>query len=116
MKLEILQVTECPNAGVIAQRVRQAIADTPVGIAIAHRVIDDADTAADAGMTGSPTLLVDGRDPFPAPALVPSVSCRLYRTEDGGVDGAPTVAAIRAALGIATTAKLEPAEGEPAAS
>lgn len=116
MKLEILQVTECPNAGMIAQRVRQAIADTPVDIEIAHCVIDDADTAADAGMTGSPTLLVDGRDPFPAPGLVPSVSCRLYRTEDGGVDGAPTVAAIRAALGIATPAKPEPAEGEPAAS
>lgn len=100
MKLEILQVTDCPNVAVIEQRVRQALADSLVDVEITHRTIDDTIHAADAGMTGSPTLLIDGRDPFAIPGQVPSVSCRLYRTEDGGLDGAPSVTAIREALGL----------------
>ena len=31
-------------------------------------------------MTGSPTLLVDGADPFARPGQPPSISCRLYLT------------------------------------
>jgi hypothetical protein len=50
-------------------------------------------------MTGSPTLLVDGVDPFARPGLTPSVSCRLYRDETGAIAGAPSVAALRRALG-----------------
>ena len=40
----------------------------------------------------------DGDDPFAEPGLMPSVSCRLYPADGGGVDRAPSVAAIRAAL------------------
>jgi len=42
------------------------------------------------GMHGSPTILVNGSDPFPSEDD-PSVACRLYRTADG-VEGAPSVA------------------------
>jgi hypothetical protein len=53
-------------------------------------------------MHGSPTVLVDGADPFAAQSgsageQLPSVSCRLY--DNGGVlEGAPSVAELRAAL------------------
>ncbi|MEU1208001.1 alkylmercury lyase [Nocardia sp. NPDC005825] len=100
MKLEILQVTDCPNVAVLEQRLRDALTDAGAEIEIEHRVIDDAAEAATAGMTGSPTLLVDGRDPFAVPGQPPSVSCRLYRREDGGLDGAPTITALCAALGM----------------
>ena len=43
------------------------------------------------GFTGSPTLLIDGRDPFRNPAIPPSLSCRVYQTPDG-LAGSPTVA------------------------
>ncbi|MEU6580209.1 alkylmercury lyase family protein [Nocardia sp. NPDC046763] len=98
MKLEILQVPDCPNVAVLEDRVRQATAGHPIVLEISHRVIDDPDEAAAAGMAGSPTLLVDGVDPFAVPGQVPSVSCRLYRSESGGMDGAPSVGALRAAL------------------
>ncbi|MEY9936759.1 organomercurial lyase [Streptacidiphilus sp. MAP5-3] len=49
-------------------------------------------------MHGSPTLLVDGRDPFAAPGTAATVSCRLYRSADGRVDGAPSVEALRQIL------------------
>ncbi|MFE3223676.1 alkylmercury lyase family protein [Nocardia sp. NPDC059228] len=98
MKLEILQVPHCPNVAVLEDRIRQATAGHPIVLEISHRVIDDPDDAAAAGMAGSPTLLVDGVDPFAVPGQVPSVACRLYRSESGGIDGAPTVGALRAAL------------------
>ena len=54
--------------------------------------------AAEAGMHGSPTLLVDGVDPFAAPGQPPSLSCRLYRDAAGRADGAPPVDALRRVL------------------
>lgn len=98
MKLEILQVPDCPNVAVLEQRIRQATAGQPVQLEITRRVIDDPGRAATAGMTGSPTLLVDGCDPFATPGQVPSLSCRLYPSDTGRLDGAPSVAALRAAL------------------
>jgi hypothetical protein len=48
--------------------------------------------------TGSPTILIDGRDPF-APVLVPTfgLKCRVYVTPDGLAD-APSTEQIRQAL------------------
>ncbi|MFD0364337.1 alkylmercury lyase family protein [Nocardia sp. GCM10030253] len=98
MKLEILQVPDCPNVAVLEHRIRQVTASQIGDVEIIHHVIDDPADAATAGMTGSPTLLVDGRDPFATPGLIPSLSCRLYRREDGGLEGPPSIAALRAAL------------------
>ncbi|WP_308165548.1 alkylmercury lyase [Nocardia noduli] len=113
MKLEILQVTDCPNVAVLEQRLRRAIAGTGIEIDIVHRVIDDVDQAAEAGMTGSPTLLVEGRDPFAVPGQLASVSCRLYRTS-GGIEGAPSVAALRQALASTTPVSEDADEPAPA--
>jgi hypothetical protein len=38
---------------------------------------------------GSPTILVDGRDPFEVPGAMAGLACRLYRTPDG-LRGVPT--------------------------
>ena len=50
------------------------------------------------GMTGSPTLLADGTDPFARPGLNPSISCRLYHDEQGRAVPAPSLGQLRAAL------------------
>ena len=55
-------------------------------------VIDEQD-AARTRMCGSPTLLVDGEDPFAVADAPASLSCRLY--PDGGV---PSVRALRRVL------------------
>src|SRR3989442_12587955 len=57
--------------------------------------------AARLGMSGSPTILLDGVDPFAAAGAVPSVSCRIYRGPDGAADGAPSVQDLTAALSAA---------------
>lgn len=97
MKIEILHVLDCPNLDLLDQRLREALADRPA--VITHRLVADVDTAATTGMTGSPTLLVDGNDPFESDAMVPSLSCRLYPHEDGHVEGVPSIDALRHALG-----------------
>jgi hypothetical protein len=96
MNVEILQVPDCPNATLLAQRLHEVLGDHPHGIVVTHRVVHDADTAAAVGMAGSPTLLVDGADPFAAPGTAASLSCRLY---PGEVDGAPSIDALRAVFG-----------------
>jgi hypothetical protein len=49
------------------------------------------------GFSGSPTVLVDGRDPFAAGSARAGLTCRRYRTERG-VEGAPSVAQLRAVI------------------
>jgi hypothetical protein len=53
---------------------------------------------AEAGpFRGSPTVLVNGRDPFADTDSPVGFSCRVYRTE-GGLAGAPTVEQLVAVL------------------
>ncbi|WP_406690660.1 hypothetical protein REH65_33010 [Saccharopolyspora sp. ID03-671] len=96
MRLDILQVPDCPNAPLLRQRLQDAFGDVDLEVAV--QVIDDPAVAVRAGMTGSPTLLVDGIDPFAEPGLAANVSCRLYRDADGRVSGAPSVSQLRQAL------------------
>ena len=94
MRVEILQVPDCPNAALLASRLREA----HDGLDVTRHVIDDLETAMARGMTGSPTLLLDGTDPFAVAGSAPSVSCRLYPDENGNLAGAPSVASLRRAL------------------
>jgi hypothetical protein len=97
MDLTVLAVPGCPNASVLERRLGAALADRP-GVTISRREITSQAEAARWQMPGSPTLLVNGKDPFADPGTVPAVACRLYRGDDGRIDGAPTEAALRLAL------------------
>lgn len=97
MELTLLAVAGCPNAAVLEQRLTEALGGQ-TGVTVERRVIAGAAEAAKWGMNGSPTLLVGGQDPFAAPGEGPAVACRLYRGEDGRLDGAPAVAALRRVL------------------
>ena len=46
--------------------------------------------AAQWGLHGSPSVLVDGQDPFAEPGAAVGLACRLYRTPEG-LRGAPTL-------------------------
>lgn len=105
MLLTVLSVPECPSAGVLLDRIEVALGERAADIDVV--VLDDDHRARRWGMTGSPTLLVGGVDPFAAGGTEGSVSCRLYRGTDGTVSGAPSVAelvAVFAAAGTSTPA------------
>lgn len=98
MKLEIVHVPDCPNVAPLEQRLDEALAGSPTPVERSRRVVTDLESAAEAGMTGSPTLLVNGVDPFAEPDAMPSMSCRLYRGDDGWPLAVPSVATLRQVL------------------
>jgi len=97
MHLTLLAVPDCPNAPVLKDRLT-AVLGGRVGISVSHQMISDEDEAARYRMHGSPTLLIDGVDPFAEPGQPPSLSCRLYRDDDARTSGAPSAGQLRHAI------------------
>lgn len=104
MKLTVLAVPGCPNAPELERRLAVILVGRP-GVTVTRQVITDAAEAARWGMHGSPTLLVNGLDPFAEPGAATALACRLYRGEDGYPEAAPTQAALRRALDQADAPK-----------
>lgn len=99
MRLQILHVQECPNVGLLRSRLDQASVE-PDKVDVELQIIHHQDEATISGMTGSPTLLIDGVDPFGSPDRSASMSCRLYLDETGSTCRAPSVIQLRDALAV----------------
>jgi hypothetical protein len=97
MELTLLTVPDCPNAARFEQRLALALVGFPDAV-VRRREVADEREAAQAGMHGSPTLLINGLDPFAAPGQAPGLACRIYRDAVGRAAGLPTVEALRQAL------------------
>jgi hypothetical protein len=97
MEVTVLAVPDCPNAPLLEQRLADAVMGRP-GVTVRRVEIAETATAAQYGMSGSPTLLVNGRDPFTRAGAGPALACRLYHDDDGRLAGVPSVAALRWAL------------------
>ncbi|TDO44719.1 alkylmercury lyase-like protein [Kribbella sp. VKM Ac-2527] len=93
MKLEVLHIPDCPNLPPLLERLAAAT-DLP----ITTRVIDSDNAATEFGMAGSPTLLINGVDPFAADDGDCGVACRLYRDQDGRIVPAPSIEQLRKAI------------------
>lgn len=102
MQITLFTVPDCPNASLARERILSAL-DGRVEV----ELIDVGQEAGAArwGMSGSPTVLLDGVDPFAVTGAAPSVSCRLYRDAEGLTHGAPDVQALRRALAGMTGGK-----------
>jgi hypothetical protein len=99
MRLQILHVPDCPGADLLETRLAPLLAAHP-DIEVTRQVLTSQADAERLGMTGSPTLLADGTDPFAHPGQHASVSCRLYADEHGHRVPAPSSVQLRQALGL----------------
>ena len=97
MHIELLVVPGCPNEEAAAELIRTAVANTGVRATITHTVIASEDQARQRGFIGSPTILLNGSDPFAPPEAPISLACRLYSTLDG-LEGVPGLQDLRQAL------------------
>lgn len=97
LELTVLSVPDCPNEPLLRDRLTRALAGYPEA-RVAGTVVATEAEAARHGMHGSPTLLVNGTDPFASPGAPTSVSCRVYRDETGAAGGAPSVTELAEAL------------------
>ena len=103
MRLTILHVPDCPGVALLEERLRGLLAGRR-DIRLARELVTTEEEAARAAMAGSPTLLVDGCDPFAAPERSATLSCRLYPDETGRLDRAPSLTRLRHALHLNASA------------
>lgn len=96
VQIQILYVPECPNLAAARSRAQEALRDAGLDAIVEEIEVASFEHADRLGMHGSPTILIDGHDPFASEEEV-SLSCRLYRSE-AGIGGSPTVAQLMAVL------------------
>ena len=92
-RIVIRHIADCPGVGLLQRRLGGLAAEDEVSL----ELVTTPDDAARIGFYGSPTILIDGTDPFPFAATSPGLSCRLYRTERGD-EPAPSASQLRKAL------------------
>ncbi|MCA1847313.1 MAG: hypothetical protein LC792_29840 [Actinobacteria bacterium] len=98
MHIEILHVPDCPNLRLARSRLSAALDRTGISASVCEVVVADPVVAEELGMHGSPTITIDGQDPFDQYAAESSLSCRLYWSH-GRLDGAPGVKELIRAIG-----------------
>lgn len=92
MRVTLQYFDGCPNWKEAEQRVVAALREAGLqGVDIELETVDTQQRAEQLGFVGSPTILVDGQDPFagtedPRPGL----TCRVFETPEG-LRGAPSL-------------------------
>lgn len=86
----------CPNWKIADERVAEIAAERP-DVRVTRRQVRTFEEAQRVGFHGSPSILVDGVDPFAAADAGIGLACRVYATP-GGTAGAPTLEQLRAAI------------------
>lgn len=95
MKLELLYFDDCPNWKVAAERLDHVASGR--GLTVERRLVTTPEEAEAARFRGSPTILVDGADPFASGDEPFGLACRVYQTPDGPA-GSPTADQLEAIL------------------
>jgi hypothetical protein len=95
MEITLLYFDGCPNWKVAQERLDVLAAERP-DITVTRRLVETFDQAERVGFHGSPSILVDGADPFADADAGVGLACRIYRTPNGPA-GAPTLEQLRAA-------------------
>jgi hypothetical protein len=103
-RVELLFWAGCPSHPRALADLRAALAELgadPDAVEV-REVRTDGDAARE-GFVGSPTIRVDGADVQPPADEPVGLTCRVYRTRDGGISPVPDPDDVRAALRRALT-------------
>lgn len=91
----LLYFDGCPNWQVADQRLREL--QDEMGFAVGYPTVETPEEAERLGFAGSPTLLVEGVDPFATGEEPSGLACRVYATPEGP-QGSPAVSQLRGVL------------------
>jgi hypothetical protein len=99
MQVKVLYFSDCPNWKTARHRLDQALgaAGLTERVGVTCQTVETPEEAERVGFRGSPTIPVDGRDPFAGNGATGGLCCRIYAT-DHGPDGSPSVAQLIEAL------------------
>ena len=96
MEITLQYFDDCPNWRVTDRHLSTLVAEG-LDATVAHQRIESFDNAIEHGFRGSPTVLIDGVDPFAHHETPGGLSCRIYDTESGPA-GSPTLEQLRAVM------------------
>ncbi|HSS11058.1 MAG TPA: thioredoxin family protein [Acidimicrobiales bacterium] len=97
-EVRLVYFEDCPNWKVAKANLAAALLDLGADPGdVIYEQVTTAEQAAAVGFRGSPTILVDGVDPFAQPDDPTGLACRIYRTASGP-EAAPTVEQLRGVL------------------
>jgi hypothetical protein len=98
LTVELLVVPDCPNEKAARELIRRALADLQLsGVSVSTTLIADNEEAARRRFIGSPTILLNDRDPFAPPGASTGLACRVYNTPTGP-QGVPAFGDLRRAI------------------
>ncbi|HZD22312.1 MAG TPA: thioredoxin family protein [Acidimicrobiia bacterium] len=86
----------CPNWQTTDRYMATLIAEG-LDVTVDYERIDSHEKAILRGFRGSPTVLLDGVDPFPIGDAPIGLACRVYRSETGPA-GSPSISQLRNAI------------------
>jgi hypothetical protein len=101
MEVTLQYFDGCPNWET-TDRHLATLAAEGMEATIAYELIDSYEVAVERGFGGSPTVLIDGVDPFTDRNPLVGLACRTYDTEFGPA-GSPTLDQLRKAIATAQT-------------
>ena len=87
--MTVLYFDGCPSWQTAIERVHAASALAGGRVQVSTRAVESNEDADLLGFVGSPTILLNGSDPFAQPGQTPALACRVYATPDGSA-GSPT--------------------------
>ncbi len=97
MEITLQYFDDCANWQTTDGYLKTLIADHSLDAEVRYQLIDTPEAAAEQGFRGSPTVLVDGSDPFADRDAPIGLACRIYQTETGPA-GSPSLAQLEQAL------------------
>ena len=96
--VELLVVPDCPNESVALSMLRVAFDRVDLAApSVRTTVIASQEQAQARGFVGSPTILINGVDPFGVAGQSPAYACRVYATP-AGLSGVPPLDDLISAL------------------
>lgn len=95
MQVTLLYSEGCPNWEATYRRLESLAGE--LGFDLDRRTVDTPEEAEQLAFRGSPTVMVDGLDPFSTGEEPVGLSCRLYATDEV-LTGAPTEQQLRDVL------------------
>jgi hypothetical protein len=92
VRVELLYFDGCPHWRVADQRLMEALRTLDrADVRVERYLVETAQQAEELAFVGSPTIRIDGTDPFASGSEQTGLSCRLYPTP-AGLSGSPTTA------------------------
>jgi hypothetical protein len=107
VRIELYFWAGCPSLPETEALLREVLEDAAIDAAVEPIEVRTQEEADALGFVGSPTIRIDGRDVDEEGAARsrPSLTCRIYTTEEGTVSPVPTRSQLERALSLAGAAR-----------